>query len=247
MVAIEPGDVGEYTRRDTSHVDPAMRPTKADYDRYIFLVQRGRRLGWDDAAQAKDAPFQVAEPGMGFILLRANRDLAALAEALGADRAEIDGWTTRLEAGARALWNDAAGHYDSRDVRSGAWTGALTSAAFLCWYAGLPEPRMLPHLDRILAEVAFPVPSLAPWDARFEGLRYWRGPTWGIVNTMIGIGLAEQGLTSQAETLRARTEALLSQHGFAEYFDPLDGTPAGGGTFTWTAAIWLAWVRAGGT
>jgi hypothetical protein len=31
-------------------------------------------------------------------------------------------------------------------------------------------------------------------------------------------------------------------NGFAEYYSPLDGTPAGGETFTWTAAVWLGWA-----
>jgi len=100
-------------------------------------------------------------------------------------------------------------------------------------------------LERVLADVPWPVPSLSPQDARFEGLRYWRGPTWGIMNTLIGLGLAEVGKSAQAEVVRERTERLIREHGFAEYFDPHHGTPAGGGTFTWTAAIWLAWVRAG--
>ena len=54
MKLIEPVGVGEYTRRDTSHVDASMRPIKADYDRYIWLVQRGRRLGWDDARREQE-------------------------------------------------------------------------------------------------------------------------------------------------------------------------------------------------
>jgi len=31
MAGIDPVGVGEYVRRDTSHVDSAMRPTKYDY------------------------------------------------------------------------------------------------------------------------------------------------------------------------------------------------------------------------
>ena len=38
MAMINPEGVGEYSRRDTSHVDPAMRPTKDEYDRYLWLV-----------------------------------------------------------------------------------------------------------------------------------------------------------------------------------------------------------------
>jgi hypothetical protein len=30
---------------------------------------------------------------------------------------------------------------------------------------------------------------------------------------------------------------------FYRYFDPLDARGLGGANFTWTAAMWLAWVR----
>ena len=32
-------DLEPYVRKDTTHVDPSMRPTKAEYDRYMTLVQ----------------------------------------------------------------------------------------------------------------------------------------------------------------------------------------------------------------
>ena len=59
MAAIDPVGVGEYTRRDTGHVDPSMRPTKADYDRFIWLVQKGRAIGWDAEKLAGNHAFQV--------------------------------------------------------------------------------------------------------------------------------------------------------------------------------------------
>jgi hypothetical protein len=54
--------------------------------------------------------------------------------------------------------------------------------------------------------------------------------------------MAEQGLADEAARIRADTARLIVENGFAEYFDPTDGTPAGGGTFTWTAAVWLSWA-----
>jgi hypothetical protein len=66
---------------------------------------------WDAAQIARDCPFRVADPGMHFILLRATRDLGALAAALGQDSAEICGWIATLEAGAEALWNPDLGAY----------------------------------------------------------------------------------------------------------------------------------------
>ena len=242
MALIEPTGVGEYTRRDTSHVNPEMRPTKADYDRYIWLVQRGRRLGWDEAEMSKDRPFRVADPTLTFILLRANRDLAAMAEALGEDRSEIDAWSAELEAGAARLWNAETGVFDAINLATGVHTGHETSASFLCWYAGLDDATMLAKLDECYAASRYPVPSLAVNSPDFDGMRYWRGPTWAIMNAMIGLGLADMGHRDHAERLRRDTAALIAEHGFAEYFHPQTGDPAGGGTFTWTAAVWLAWA-----
>ena len=241
MAAITPQGVGDYTRRDTTHVDSSMRPTKYDYDRYIWLVQRGARLGWDEAAMLENTPFRVADPTMTFILLRATRDLIAIAAILGEDDQQLRQWVDTLEAGAQTLWNPALGCFDGRDVVGGSWANAVSNASFLCWYAGLDAPEMHTRLAEVLALTRYGIPSLTPDDARFDGKRYWRGPVWGMMNMMIGMGLTEMGLP-QGDALRRSTADLIAEHGFAEYFDPRDGSPAGGGTFTWTAAVWLAWA-----
>jgi hypothetical protein len=242
MAAIDPVGIGEYQRRDTSHVDPAMRPTKYDYDRYIWLVQLGRRLRWDEAMLRKENPFRVADPAMTFILMRANRDLAALGRALGEDVAEIEGWIGELEAGAATLWNDEIGAYDSFDTRAGKFSGCVTCASFLNWYGGVDDERMLSQIERVWFAKRYAVPSLDPAHPQFNPKRYWRGPVWAVLNTLIGLGLEGCGRRDHALRLRETTRALIGEHGFAEYFDPMDGSPAGGGTFTWTAAVWLAWA-----
>ena len=38
-------DLEPYVRKDTTHVDPSMRPTKAEYDRFMTLVQLYRQHG----------------------------------------------------------------------------------------------------------------------------------------------------------------------------------------------------------
>lgn len=242
MAAITPEGVGDYKRRDTSHVDSSMRPTKYDYDRYVWLVQRGARMGWDEAAMLEDTPFRVADPTMTFTLLRAMRDLAAMGTHLGRDISDIEGWIVTLEAGAATLWNGDMGSYDSRDVRSGTWANAISNASFLCWYAGLDTPGMRDIYNNVQTQVKYGVPSLSPDDDRFDSKRYWRGPVWGVMNLMISLGLTEMGLEDEGEALRASTADLVAEHGFAEYFDPMDGSPAGGSSFTWTAAIWLGWA-----
>ncbi len=242
MAAIDPGDVGPYERRDLGHVDPAMRPTKEDYDRYIWLVQRGRRHRWDESRLWENRPFLVADPTMTFVLLRANRDLEVLARAVGYPDWDIYEMTGALCQGARFLWNQKTRAYDAFDVVAGKRCHSVSNASFLCWYGGLDAPEALPTYDRVMARVPYGVPSYDPDGAKFDARRYWRGPVWGMMNLLIATGLADQGYTDRADALRAATAKLIAEHGFWEYFNPSDGTPAGGARFTWTAAIWLGWA-----
>ncbi|MEL6639825.1 MAG: hypothetical protein AAFP98_00700 [Pseudomonadota bacterium] len=242
MAAIDPTGVGEYTRRDTSHVDPAMRPTKYDYDRYLKLVQMGASVKWDHGKLRDINPFRVADPTMTFTLLRAQRDLAAMGVAFGEDTTEIDRWIKQLEAGAETLWNPEISGYDSRDVRAGIFNGVLSNASALCWYAGIDDQRAIPAIERMLGAVTYGLSSYDPAAEGFEPLRYWRGPTWPIMNYLVGVGMEEHGLTALARRIRGDTARLMQQNGFSEYYDPHTGDPAGGETFTWTAAVWLGWA-----
>jgi hypothetical protein len=244
---IDVSGVGDYVRRDTSHLDSKMRPTKLEYDRYLALVQFGRSTGWDHARIAAENPFRVADVGMSMILLRANRDLAALADELGKpdDAAEIRDWVARAEQGIGWLWNDEVGAWCSRDLLTGRSSGFITSASFLSFYAGLHDAERdfatLAKFDRIAGTVEFVMPSLDPADPGFQMIRYWRGPVWAVVNYMIGTGLAEAGDEVRAERVRADTLELMRRNGFYEAYSPIDGTGSGGDDFSWTAAIWLAW------
>ncbi len=101
---------------------------------------------------------------------------------------------------------------------------------------------MLERLQAILENVPYPVPSYDPSMPKFDQRRYWRGPTWGFMNMLIGFGLADMGHLPEAEALRQKTAQLIATNGFAEYYDPLSGGPAGGNSFTWTAAVWLHWA-----
>jgi len=241
MAGIDPIGVGEYQRRDTSHVDSSMRPTKYDYDRYIWLVQLGRRLSWNEQDLLEQNPFRVADPTMTFTLLRAQRDLATLGVALGEDVSELNKAIQTLESGAATLWNDSINAFDSRDTKSGTWSGSVSNASFLCWYAGLDVKKMRKTLDTVMSNVEYGIPSLDPGNPKFDGKRYWRGPVWGIMNMLIALGMDEMKMP-QGQELRRSTADLIARHGFSEYFDPRDGSPAGGQSFTWTAAIWLGWA-----
>ena len=239
---LRPTGIGDYTRRDTAHVDSSMRPTNADYDRYLWLVQRGKRLHWDEALLVKERPFSVADPTLTFVLLRANKDLSVMCRALGLPAEEIDRWCQTLELGCQSLRNPDTGYFNAINLKTGEHSGHLTNASFLCWYAGLDDKYMLAALIQSLQDNNYPIPSLDDTSQAFDGLRYWRGPTWPILNALIGIGLSDLGYFEESEVLRVKTRELISQYGFSEYFHPKTGKPGGGDAFTWTAAVWLAWA-----
>jgi hypothetical protein len=54
---------------------------------------------------------------------------------------------------------------------------------------------------------------------------------------MIADGLTAIGETAVADHITRSSLELITQSGFAEYYDPLTGEPCGGGRFTWTAAM----------
>lgn len=245
---VDPTGVTPYQRKDLGHVDAEMRPTNAQYDRYIKLVEYGRDCGWDHAHITSEGPFAVADPGITFILARADRDLRALARYLKARDSvrEIDKWIRRSQLAAEYLWNEEAGAFSARDLRTGKFSEGVSSVAFLSYYAGISRARrdskLQYTLDRILDAAPYSLPSFDPEHPKFDSRRYWRGPTWAIVNYLVARGLSEYGFHQKAERIRMDTRRVIQKSGFFEYFDPLTGEGSGGNHFTWTAAIWLSWA-----
>jgi hypothetical protein len=244
---VRPEPVSAIRRTDTGHVDPSMRPSEDFYKRVIALVDLYAGLDWEPARLWRETPFKIADLAINSILHHANRDLLALAERFGS-ASERDEIAARLNLSAQAierLWSGQAGIYYSFDLMAGESIPAATSAGFLPAWAGVARREQLAAmsktLDRWRAALGYLVPSTSPEDARFEPRRYWRGPVWAVVNFMIGQGFAECGAVETAQRIRDDTAALISRAGFCEYFDPRNGEGLGGGDFSWTAAVALAW------
>ena len=242
-----PADLERYQRRDLKHVDADQRPDAKHYDRFLTLVKYGRERNWDHDQLYRHGPFLMADPGVQFILLRADRDLLQLARLLGktADISLLKQWIARSEKGSQLLWNDRVSSFCSLDLKTGVFGNAVTNASMLSFYAdvGTPTQReiMADHAREILAAVRYGFPSWDPRHAQFESRRYWRGPVWAIMNYMVSIGFAEQGEPDIARRIQRDTLELIDKGGYFEYFDPLNGDGLGGNQFTWTAAIQLAW------
>ena len=241
-------DLPPYTRMDNKHVNPQYRPTQEQYDKYMTIVHFGGQIGWDQRRLTNEGPFLMADPNIHFVLLRADKDLLAMAEEMGKPAETLDqirDWIAKGEAATDYIWNDEAGMFTARDIRTGKFSDGFSNCSALCFYAdtGTPDQRArtLAHLKRINSKVGYMLPSWDPDAAAFEAQRYWCGPLWPQMNYMTALGLAEQGEADLAKAVRDGLNNAIEKSGFWECFNPLTGEGCVGANFSWTAAVWLSW------
>ena len=244
--------VAPYTRRDTQHADPAHRPTKEQYDRYIWLVEHFRGLNWNNQVLHDASPFQMVDPGFNAILIRSCSDLAELADTLGmsdiADRNRA--FASQGLAAMDSIWSDEFGQYVCYDRAAKTHVSSATIAGLIPALLALPARRqeaLLGTLTALTTKCKYLVPSHDPADDRFDAKRYWRGPVWLIINYLIADGLLKSGNKEMAKKIESASLELINTGGFAEYYDPLTGEPCGGASFTWTAAMVLEFLNISST
>jgi glycogen debranching enzyme len=240
--------VAPYTRNDIKHADPSTRPTKAHYDRYLWLVQHFRALGWDSSRTHDASPFRIVDPGFNAILIRSCLEAASLADALGetAIAARNRAWAGHTLKGLDTLWSDSVGMYLPFDRAGGKPVDSPSIGGLIPLFAPIPAARiaaLIATLEAIGQRVRYLVPSHDPRDGRFDVKRYWRGPVWHVCNYLIVDGLRAAGETSVADRIVADSLALIETSGFSEYYDPVDGAPLGGARFSWTAAMVLEFLE----
>jgi hypothetical protein len=243
LSAVSVDNVEPYQRRDIQHVDASHRPTQFEYDRYVALVQCFRDLHWDNSRLHDASPFQVVDPGFNAILIHSDQALARLARRLGATDF-ADAAKARAEKGLNAmdsLWNPEMGQYACRNRRTGQRVdspsigGLLPVLVLPAGHAHLSA--LTQRLNRSLDLAPYGVASHWPEDDRFDGKRYWRGPSWLIVNYLLIKGLVQNGEEALADRIVQASLKCIEESGCSEYYHPITGEALGGGTFTWTAAM----------
>lgn len=257
LQAVAVGDLAPYQRHDLKHVaDASERPTQAEYDRYLWLVQLLIEAGYDDRRALPAHPFQVKDTLMTAIFALANDALAKVAALLGVpagERDQILNWRDRACQGVLAAWDEETGLTLDRNVLTGQLIPVQTCAGL--------SPVVLPTaprgtLDRTVSTLFGPsfagaaglaepvVLSTAPGSPGFRPRTYWRGPSWPIVNWLFWYGLRRHGYTAEAANLRAANLRLLQREDarFGEYFDPFTAEPLGSLDQSWTAAVALDWL-----
>jgi glycogen debranching enzyme len=232
------------------HVAADERPLGPDYERFVHLIDLGRRLHWEPRALLGQMPFLVQDVLFCSILHRADEDLRALAIELGEETHEMDAWLahTRAVFDAR-FWDDTQGLYRDYDVRVSEPIRVNANAVFAPLFAGLASPAqaarlVADHFDNPSeyapdGDSSFRLPSVAKNERGYSARRYWCGPIWIQMNWIIAEGLRRYGFTAQANAVVRDSLALIEQSGFREYYDPRDGSGCGATDFCWSAALAL--------
>jgi glycogen debranching enzyme len=254
LMQVTPSQVPAYQRRDSRHVSEEERPQHADYERFVYLIDRFRHWGYDPEIMYARSPFLVQDTLFNAVAYQAHEDLIALAEEIGEPTSEIERWRFRLRrAYNNKLWDDEEGLYFAYDARHHQAVRENGVATFMALYAGLADRAQAEvlvgaHLENPEeyapdAHSRFRVPSQAKNNYFYEPRRYWRGPVWILINWMVMQGLERYGYRELAEQVRQDSLALMASAGFFEYYDPRDGTPAGASDFSWSAALALELVE----
>lgn len=228
--------------------DPDHRPTDGDYAAFlkiahgIALATEKRERG--EAVTTDDLPFVVYSPMLNGMLLRAEEDLASLAEAAGkpeladAARNRAAGLRTNLM---RHLWDEAEQGFAYLDAKSGekAQTGFI-GALIPLLDPELPEPARQALENRLETDFmpgyAAPLPSTARHDRDYEPC-YWRGPMWVNMTELL------RPYVREPEKLRDATLDRMEKEGFREYFNAETGAGMGADNFSWSAAYGARMAR----
>lgn len=239
-----------YQRRDTAVVkDHSQRPTGAEYDRYLWIVEELKSAGYDDRRIRQSVSFLATDVFMSAIFAVANDDLAELGARIGApDEAELRGYAERFRRGVAGSVDPGTGLATDWNLRTGTPLPAETVGGFaplLC--GGLPEEQE----NRLLELLSSPrwtghpslrqpvIPTTSIDSADFRPRAYWRGPSWPVINWLFAWTLRRRGYAAAAERLRTAALAELSDGSLAEYYEPITGEPLGSVDQSWTAAAAL--------
>lgn len=252
------GAVPPYTRRDTKHVaDPSERPSQAEYDRYLWLVECLKKAKYDDAEIHKSHPFIIKDALMSAIFAASNRALFRLSTRLNmpeSDRKKIQRWEDRARQGLiQSCWDGQSRLVLDTDYLANGKRIQVSTCAGLSTIV-VPDfsHRISTTCDRIMGndfagnkEYKFAVvPSTTPGTPGYNAKAYWRGPSWPVINWLYWHGMREHGFVRQAEQLREANLALLKQPDaiFGEYFECVTGKQLGSPHQSWTAAVALDWL-----
>lgn len=246
-IEIDHSTLPKYHRVDTTIADASERPTQEQYDRYVYLLELGKRYEYDGQEIAKQSPFLIQDCMMNAILIKSNQSLINLGNSFDLDTSELEIWQQKSEASySKKLWNEDLGIFVSYDLRTDKQILHKEIGGIMPLYAGIPTTEQATVIANYLQSLHdkgyFLCPSFDIDSPLFDSKRYWRGPIWPQMNWMIYEGLKEYGFPDLAQIVKSDLLTLVSELGFHEYFESQKeklksiSKGYGGENFSWTAS-----------
>lgn len=253
---IEPGDIPQYIRKDTKLAAADERPTSEQYDRYVYLLELGKKYKYDEQGIFDESPFLVQDTLMNAILIRSNEALINIAKLLNKDYAELSEWQQQsTKAFQEKLWNNELNQFCSYDLRAEHSIAMKEVGSYISLFANVASSDQATTLKKQLEELHnrgfYLCPSFDVDNERFDSKRYWRGPIWPQINWMIHQGCMDYGFTDLANIVKSDFLEIIKNQGFYEYFESQKSISQklskgyGGDKFTWTAACVLDFIKQG--
>lgn len=230
-------------RRDTKTIPAEQRLNIIDALALFSTQRRLRRKNYVIGKILSHSLFAIEDLTFNCILIRANQHLQTIAKLIGEKLPEkLTENMKKTESALEQLWDPYANEYFSREFVSHRLLRTPSIAALMPLYAGTIDKKRAAQLVKALEDekqfgLAYPVPSVPQNSEWFNPIGYWQGPTWLNTNWLIIDGLKRYGFDDHAAALAETSLELVDRAGCYEYFNPLDGSPAGAENFSWTAAL----------
>ncbi|GAB5555516.1 MAG: trehalase family glycosidase [Saprospiraceae bacterium] len=249
-IKINQDELPSYTRRDTSIAPKDERPTSYQYDRYVYLLQLGKKYHYDEIGIFEESPFLVQDTLMNAVLIKSNQSLINIGERFGFEVGQLKEWQQQSTLKFKEkLWNADLETFAAYDLRDQNHILHKEIGGLVALYANIPTKEQASVLNDYLLSLNergyYTCPSFDVDSPLFDSKRYWRGPIWPQMNWMIYHGLKNYDYNQTANIVKSDLIELVTKHGFYEYFEAQKSvaknltTGYGGNDFSWTAACAL--------
>ena len=252
-IHIKEGDLPIYERRDIEIADPSERPTAFQYDRYVYLLELGKKHHYEGEGIFHDSPFKIQDTMMNAILIKSNQSLINIGQSLNQDIGELEEWQTQSVKAFGKLWSEKVQAFTPFDLVENKHVAHKEIGGLVSLFAGLASTDQAMLMNNYLQDLHkrnfFLCPSFDVDDELFDSKRYWRGPVWPQMNWLIEKGLRAYGYSDTADIVESDILELVQKLGLFEYFesqkDLVDDMTEGygGDHFSWTASCVLDLIK----